>query len=522
MSLFRKLANRMGFYHKSQMSRSILSTPGFSSGLMSRLTEDWATSELSADSEIQRFLQPVRARSRILKNNTSVGKKYIRILKSDVLGHKGMLLDNRAMDAPGTIGNTKGGLDRRANQIVEDAWRRQGRKENCTVARNMSMRKMQEVILETCATDGGILIIRVPGFDNEMGYAWKLIECDHLDIELNKKLDNGNRIRMGKEMNGWGETIAYWLRKANPNEVFFQSLDSRYERVPARNVIHPFIHYRPQQTRELPWMASAMADMGMLAGYEEAETVGARLASAKMGVWETEDGSPYTGPGDGSGNLLTNAEPGSLEWGPRGAKLKIIDWQHPNSNMPAFIKTKLRGIAGALGVSYNTLADDMESVNFSSGRLGFQLPREIAMELQEWFGEDVMDELFGDWLDFELSLNPARPLEPLRADRFEKYNAPTWRGQRWDYIEPVKDAQAAVMRINAGLSTPEMECADRGIDDYEEHLEAIKANKELIDASGVTLPELFENAMKQAVAGDGADGSDGGDGSGEKAKKKAA
>ncbi|MCI0539082.1 MAG: phage portal protein [Verrucomicrobiales bacterium] len=68
--------------------------------------------------------------------------------------------------------------------------------------------------------------------------------------------------------------------------------------------------------------------------------------------------------------------PGQFETRPVGFEFQTFDPQHPTQAFPFFVKTFLRGIASGLGVSYNTLANELEGVNFSSIRAGVSDERE--------------------------------------------------------------------------------------------------------------------------------------------------
>ncbi|MBT7026249.1 MAG: phage portal protein [Verrucomicrobia bacterium] len=54
---------------------------------------------------------------------------------------------------------------------------------------------------------------------------------------------------------------------------------AEHERIPASEIIHPFITDRIAQTRGTPWMVSAMTRLQMLGAYEEAELPHPRWAS---------------------------------------------------------------------------------------------------------------------------------------------------------------------------------------------------------------------------------------------------
>ena len=85
-----------------------------------------------------------------------------------------------------------------------------------------------------------------------------------MDLNLNReKTKSGdNEIRMGVEVDSVGRPIAYHILENNPNESSLTQ--AKRERIPASEVIHPFISDRVSQTRGVPWFVSSMTNLSML------------------------------------------------------------------------------------------------------------------------------------------------------------------------------------------------------------------------------------------------------------------
>ena len=67
-----------------------------------RLFADFKSSERSADSELSPVLKVIRSRSRDLVRNNQYAKRYMNLLKTNVIGGKGFGLQVKALD---TVGN---------------------------------------------------------------------------------------------------------------------------------------------------------------------------------------------------------------------------------------------------------------------------------------------------------------------------------------------------------------------------------------------------------------------------------
>lgn len=438
MNPFDKVANFFGYQRKKPSGFR-----QFQAAQISRLTSDWKPLTNSIDQDIFRDLVALRGRSRALSVNNDYIKEYLRLLKINVVGPNGITLQNQAKD-PG------GKLDQNANEAIEAAFRAWGKAGNCDVTGKLSWIDIQNQFLEATAKDGEVLIRKVKNFDNPFRFALQIIEADHLDHNLNRDLGNGRVIRMGVELDEWRRPVAYWIRKHHPGDSLYSyaSTEHQPERIPASEIIHRFDILRVNQTRGVPWAHAAMFRLNQLGAYEDAELVAARAGACKMGfVEQGEDSQGYTGEErDADGNIIENFEPGLIEVLQQGQKFVSHDPTHPSGNFDPFIKAILRGVASGLGVSYVSLANDLEGVNFSSIRSGVLQERDCYMVIQNWVIQHLCESIFSDWLEMAMLSGQIK----LPFVKFDKFNQPTWQGRRWPWVDPLKDAQANLLAVRMG------------------------------------------------------------------------
>jgi len=477
--LIDRIAKRLGYVKRE--------SAGFPAARIDRLTADWTTSTLSSDGQLYSDLRTLRARSRALRDGNDYANKFIGMVKSGVLGPEGINLKMKARELSRTVKGKviKGPLDERANAELQEAWRVWGKKENCTVTGTLTWRDVQNIAMEAVATDGEVLIRKVRGWDNPFGFALQILESDYLDIDKNEQRPNGNSIRMGVEVDPWHKPIAYWILRRNPNDAWWFSTTStlRSEPIPAEDFIHAFLPRRPEQSRGWPWMATAMLRMKMLGAYQDGEVTAARVAACKMGFLETTGDTKYEGEDDGSGNKIMEAQPGSFETLPMGMKLSSWDPQHPNTAFGAFVKDCIRGFSAGLNVGYNSLANDFESVNFSSARYATQEEREFFKSMQQWAIDQICQPVFEEWLWMTLMNRAVN----LPETKFDKFNAADWRGRRWSYINPVDEIKANNDAIGNGLTSRTRVLAEMNID-IEDVYQELKAEEDLADALDLVVP----------------------------------
>jgi lambda family phage portal protein len=433
----------------------------FAAAKHDRLTAGFRGFTASQDTMIHGGLATMRARSRQLAANNDYAKRYFQLCRSNVIGSQGIRLQARA------IFETPDGMqesDEAANNQIERAWRDWSKKKNCSVDGRLSLLDVMQLAAENAAKDGEVFIRIIKGKSakNKYNFALQMLEADHIDETLNDTLSNGNVIRMGIECNEWNRPVAYHVRTRHPGDTLSYATAKYSERIriPATEMIHLYRPDRISQSRGMPWLISAMIRLKMLGAYEENEVVAAAVAAAKMGFFISEDGASYTGDDRDDDGVISEAEPGIFEQLPAGVKFESFDPQHPTAGFGAFIKAMLRGVASGLGVSYNSLANDLEGVNFSSIRQGALEERENWKMFQVWIIEHLLQPLYEQFL----LINLTSQVIPLPLERIEEFNDVVWRPRGWSWVDPLKEVKSYREANEAGYKTAQDIASEQGAD----------------------------------------------------------
>lgn len=419
-----------------------------------RLFSDWLTQTKSADSDIRYALKAMRARSRDLCQNNDYTRRYLNLVSTNVIGPKGITLQVRAREPNGV-------LDQVANQQLEAAFAAWGQPGVCTVDGKLSWVDAQRVFIESVARDGEAFVLFVEDNANPFRFRLQFIDPDFIDQDKNEMLANGNQIRMGIEVDSTGRAIAYHVRVKDPNDYQVGASDMKTVRITADRMIHAFRVDRIGQTRGTPWTATAMTRLKMLGGYEEAELVAARVSASKMGFFVSESGDEYQGDGNNvDGSLSMDVQPGQFAQLPAGVDFKAYDPQHPSTAFRDFEKAMLRGIASGLGVSYTSLANDLEAVSYSSIRQGLLEERDHWRLVQGWVVEHFCQPVYLRWLRQTLDAGVVN----LPANKYFKFSMTLWVPRGWQWVDPRNEAEAQILAINNGLMTKTQALAERGLD----------------------------------------------------------
>jgi lambda family phage portal protein len=459
-----------------------------------RLLGSWIGTGNSADTEIYSALEILRQRGRDLAQNNGYARRFLSMCKTNIVGHTGVRLQNKAYLPDGQ------NLDKKANGVIEARFKRFCRMENCCVSGDLSMIDLEKMIVETVMRDGEILIRKVKSFPhNAFRYALQPIEADQLDHTMNCTMANGNRVVMGVEKDVWGRRVAYHILSAHPGEVLTADYHRRErDRIRAGEILHLFVPERVNQTRGVSWLAPSAARAKMLDAYEEAEVIAARVSASKMGIFTRPEGSEDDDLTDeeleestDSEDMNIEVEPGTFDTAPDGYDLKMFDPTHPNTAFGEFMKGGLRGVASGWDCSYVMLANNLEGVNLSSIRHGEMAERDKWKILQTWLVEHFCTPVQEDWLLWEM-LTGGNGLDP--AD-FHRLNAPCWRPRGWQFVDIDKESKAVTRDVGNHTRSIWDVAAQRG-DDLEEVFEGNARAIELAKEYGLEL-HIFDGEEEQ-------------------------
>lgn len=455
----------------------------FAAARIDRLTAGWMATTNSINHELRSDLDKLRARSRQLAKDNDYAHAFVNMVAKNVVGPSGFTLQARIENSPGV-------QDKIANDSVERAFYEWAQRGVCEVTGKLGFNDLTRAILRGTATDGEYLVRRVRGAasGNRFGYALQLIDMDRLDTMHNRAPSEGvNAIIMGVEVNAFRRPVAYYILTAHPSDHAQQRVR---ERIPAEEILHDFITERAEQVRGIPWMTGSMLSLHHLGEFEQSALLAARKGADTLGFFVSPDGEPPIGSDADaeSGEPITVSVPGSYDTLPEGYDFRPYDSRYPDAMMADFTKGFLRKIASGLGVSAHNLTGDMNDVNYSSARIAELAERDGWLVLQDWFIESFLKPVFLDWLETALLAGAITTQNgsALPASRLEKFRAHQWQGRRWQWVDPVKDIEAARLAIKSGIASPQMIAAQNGVD-VEDVIGSIARFEAEVKASGISL-----------------------------------
>lgn len=444
-----------------------------------RLTSDWVSQGTSADSEVKNSLRVLRNRARSLVRDSDFAKSALRAVKNNVVG--------QGIKHQAQVRMVRGGrLDERLNTLIEYEWKKWGKAKNCHAGGTLSWSDIQRLCLNSIIESGEVFVrfVSQQFGDSKVPLGLEILEADFLDDDYTGLESNGNRVRMGVEINEWGRPVAYHFLTYHPGDYQFSYgniAQKRRVRVPAEEVIHLYTTERPGQTRGITAFASAIMRLNNLKGYEEAEIIAARASSAMMGFVRTPDQELFE-DGTFDDQSVLDFAPGSIRRLAPGEEMQFFSPSRPDDAFTPFVAQMLRAVASGVGCSYTQVSSDFSQSNYSSSRLELLETRAHYRTLQQYMIETLCQRVYEKWMDMAVMSGALRlPGFDIDPDR---YYESKWIAPAAQFVDPQKEAEAYKSLVRSGIMTLSQVISLHG-GDFEELMRQRQHELAMLDELGI-------------------------------------
>jgi len=304
-------------------------------------------------------------------------------------------------------------------------------------------------------------------------------------------------LRSGIEINSYGRPMAYHIRSAFPGDYYSPMGLITWKRIPAmlpwrrRQVLHIVEKMQPGQTRGIADMVSTLKQQRMTKKFQDITLQNAVVNATYAAAIESDlpsdvvFGSMGAG-GQGMTGMLSEYMAALTQYiggtdniaidGVKmphlfpGTKLNMKPAGTPGGVGTGFEESLLRHIAAPLGLSYEQFSKDYTKTNYSSARASMAETFKFMQTRKKVVADRFATMIYVLWLEEEINAKRVPLPKGMGAAIFydplmrEALTACSWVGAARGQIDEVKETQAAIMRINAGLSTYEIEAARFGED----------------------------------------------------------
>lgn len=467
---------------------------------------EWNPNLSSADADLAGELNTLKARARDLSRNNGVARGALHTIKDNVVG-TGLRLNARPDYE--ALGMDKEWADDWARK-VESMFKLYADSFDIDAAREMNFTGLtRQVFLSQLEAGAGLGLVHwLPGRGRQYGTTIQLIDPDRVSNPLNQM--DETLLRGGIKLNRYGEKLGFWIRKRHPGDgILMGNTMDDWEYVPTRTrfgrrkVIHVMDAERVGQTHGKPTLTPVMSEFKMLGHYQRTELQAAIVnsmiaafveSSASSAELSEMFGESYEEYKDDRDRWNVKLEGGAIIPLHPGDRLQSFTPSRPATAFGDFVEASMRNIATGVGISYELLLKDFSKTNYSSAR---------AALLEAWRTfKSQRQVLSAQWAQpvYELWLEEAVNRGLVDAPGFNDpnmraaYTRARWIGPGRGWIDPVKEAQAANMRMESGISTLEDECAEQG-KDWEDVVRQRQRERAFMEELGVPHPDT--QAMMQ-------------------------
>ena len=291
----------------------------------------------------------------------------------------------------------------------------------------------------------------------------QMLPAEMLPLEQTGIAANGNAIRQGIEFDRIGRRVAYHFLRRHPGDSTDPGLSGEIVRVPATEVIHVIDPVEGGQLRGVSKLAPAIVKLFLLDQYDDAELDRKKVAAMyAMFVTSPAPENPLA-PDDEDGPGGVEISPGQIVRLDPGEDVTIGQPADSGGTYEPFQYRTLLQISAALGIPYPYIANDMVKGNFSNSRLALiEFRRRVSAWQHSVMVWQLCRPVYARWMDAAV-LSGALTLPRFEANRSQLLAA-DWLPTKWDWVDPLKDANAEIAQIEAGLKSRTQAIAERGYD----------------------------------------------------------
>ncbi len=490
--------------------RRILRSGGYDgASTSSRELALWTPPLRMADSDILPDLPASNARSRDLARNDGQIAGHIQLQQDTIVGSQYML--NLRPSSLLLFGKEDTKWEDEASEEIETRFTLWGESPDnwADAARMNSFTQLIRLAVGIHTLSGELLAtvewLRDWEFIRSFNTAICLVDLDRLSTPPN--LLNDARIRGGVRKNEFGAPQSYFIRMAHPTDVLDKNRFS-FKEVPIRKpwgrmqVLHILEQKRPDQTRGMAAIVAAIKETRMGKKYRDMALQNAVMNAMYAASIESElpTDAIFQRLGAGNGTMngdeigdAVNAYIGSyfseiskyigganqlkldgvkIPHLPPGSKLNLRPAGNNSSLGNNFQSAIERYIAAALGTSTEEFSRNFSETNYSgfkgalsvSTRTNNARKKAVADRFATYIFRCWFEEAFNKGIFETLKRRGRNQINIYQNQNLDILTKCEWIGASAGQVDELKETQAAVLRINAGLSTIQDEAARLGKD----------------------------------------------------------
>ncbi|MCD8052250.1 MAG: phage portal protein [Clostridiales bacterium] len=458
----------------------------------------WKADGGSAVEDIHDHMSTLRQRSRDLYMGVPLANGAVKTYRTNVIGSG--LTPKPTIDG-GALGLTEEQAGKLETEISREfnLW---ADSVNCDAERLSNFYDIQQIAFLNWLMSGDVFATlpmkQRAGTPYEL--CIQLIEADRvctpgdytgIGLEVDPKIIGG------VEVDSHGEVVAYHIAKQHPLSYRARFRERQeWTRVEAfgkqtgrRNILHVMAGERIGQRRGVPILAPVIESLKQIGRYTDAELTAA-VVNGYFSVFiqtETQQSVAPLGELDKPQEALVDAgDKNSVELGPGsiidlapGETANAVTPGRPNANFSGFVEAIAKQIGASLELPYEVLMKQFTN-NYSASRAALLEAWKSFSMWRDWMVGKFCQPIYEEWLA------EAAAKGRVNAPGFfsdpairQAYSFAQWYGPTQGQLDPVKEVEAAELRIQSGFSTRAKEAAELTGTDFMDNVRTAKVETKL-------------------------------------------
>lgn len=404
-----------------------------------------------------RALPTMRSFSRdaVLKN--PIGRKYMNLSVDGVVGSDGVYV-KPAVEIDST--------DEEINQLNQqleklfDRWAYNA--DNFSLDGVLSFDVFQQTVEKVRVQDGECFI-RIHKVNGTIKV--EILDSARLQAINNQHLQNGNYISNGIEFDQYNRPVNYWFCRFDPVSYAYYAGD--YEVIPASEICHYFVADQQGQQRGIPDLVASSKLIEDLQNFTVAALTAKRVSASSMAFITNNPSTTQTDLLDAEDReditpvYTEYFEAGFIGELGEGQDIKTVTPTNGVDGIEQFTNELMNQISMGLNVTKQALLADTANASFSAARLTEKLQQTTFRTRTNVLIQKVLKPIYIAWLKNEMVNN--NNLNVSFSD-FDDLVCARYIPQKPISLDPVKDIQAEVMKLDAGLISKTQVIAELGGD----------------------------------------------------------
>jgi len=478
-------------------------------GANRRSVRAWNPIEGTPDQDTLNKLRASRAGCRDLAMNSPIGRAALKRELTNVVGW-GLNYQSRIdREILGMSNKTADAWERK----TEREFRLWGGTSECDAARTLNFHELQAQALYNTSLSGDVFVLMPYIRRSNQPYQLriKIVEGDYVCNP--NGVPQTNKMAGGIEVDSYGAPKKYWFKKIRADQLLnvssyglagsdWVSLNAYGTKSGRKQVLHLFHQERPGQRRGMPMLAPVVEVLKQITRLSEAELMAAVIASFFTVFVKTQpalggltdsiaDSVKVTdeSANDQDANVYEMGNGNIIELGGEGQDITIADPKRPNEAFAPFFEAMVKQIGSSLEIPYEQLILHFDA-SYSAARGAMLEAWKFYRHRRIWLSHKFCQPILENWMDEAVIrgriVAPGYFEDPILR---QAWLGSFWSGPGQGQIDPLKETQAADLKIQRYLSTYETEYAAIHGDDWTSGLNRNEREIQMIRDKDLPLPQ---------------------------------